>query len=230
MKKLPVLLSIPHGGTAVPAELADKVAVSAKDIFLDGDTAATEIFDLGEDVVRVISAKIARTFVDVNRSEGDRPPEHPDGVIKSLRCDGKSIYKEGLEPDRPLVAALLDHYYYPYHLELGEVTQEPQLRLALDCHSMAPRGPQISASTGQKRPLICIGNAYGKTCDPTLLEWFSNCLADAFGIAESEIWLNKPFAGCFYLPENLPLVCLLQHHAGGGTGHHPAVGWHFQEQ
>lgn len=195
MKRLPVLISIPHGGTSIPIELEDRVTISAKDIFEDADTAAAQIFDLGEDAVEVVPSKIARMFVDVNRQADDRPPENPDGVIKSLRCDGAAVYKEGCDPDRPLIAALLDRYYYPYHLQIGEAIQNPELKLALDCHTMAVKGLAISNSPGQKRPMICIGNAYGKTCDPTLLGWFSNCLSDAFKIPESQISLNKPFGG-----------------------------------
>lgn len=195
MKRLPALISIPHGGTGIPKELEDKVAISTKSIFEDADTAAEQLFNLGDETIAVISAEIARMFVDINRHADDRPPDNPDGVIKSLKGDGVAIYKEGSEPDRQLIAALLDRYYYPYHLQIGEAIQNPELKLALDCHTMASKGPAMSASPGQKRPMICIGNAYGKTCDPTFLEWFSNCLSDAFKIPESQISLNKPFGG-----------------------------------
>ena len=37
MNKLPVLISIPHGGTEIPKEIVDRVCITAKDQFEDGD-------------------------------------------------------------------------------------------------------------------------------------------------------------------------------------------------
>ena len=43
MKKLPVLLSIPHSGVEVPPEINDRVALSAKDQFEDSDAFTQEM-------------------------------------------------------------------------------------------------------------------------------------------------------------------------------------------
>ena len=38
MEKLPVLISIPHGGTQIPEELNEFICITEKDLFDDGRT------------------------------------------------------------------------------------------------------------------------------------------------------------------------------------------------
>lgn len=199
MKKLPVLISIPHGGNEVPAELKDRLALGESEIFEDGDSYTQQIYDLGEKVRHVVKANIARAFVDPSRSETDLPPENPDGVIKSHTCFGKIIYKANLEPDSSDINLLLDKYYHPYHRQLREIieTDRSDLRICLDCHSMVETGPAISPDSGKKRPLICLGNRFGEAAPQELIEKFRSCFADAFELNEADVSINKPFAGGF---------------------------------
>ncbi|MGV7222698.1 MAG: hypothetical protein ACQ9MH_14365 [Nitrospinales bacterium] len=43
MNQLPYLISIPHGGTKIPEEVAGSVCLSKKDLFEDGDAFTREI-------------------------------------------------------------------------------------------------------------------------------------------------------------------------------------------
>ena len=115
MNKLPILLSIPHGGKIHPPELDNRLSITERDLFDDSDPFVIEIYDLGERVQRVISTNIARAFVDLNRSPYDLPPNNPDGLIKSSTCYQKPIYRNGQEPGESLRKSLIDLYYYPYH-------------------------------------------------------------------------------------------------------------------
>jgi formiminoglutamase len=103
---LPVLLSIPHGGTQQPPELAGRVCLSEEKLFDDSDAFTREIYDLGGEVIRVVTTEIARAFIDVNRAPDDRPPANPDGVIKSATCYGHNISHKGEEPGDVLVSKL----------------------------------------------------------------------------------------------------------------------------
>ena len=101
MTKLPVLLSIPHGGTQRPPELDSHLSITDKDLFDDSDPFVIEIYDLGTKVERVIKTNIARAFVDLNRSLQDLPPQNPDGLIKSSTCYEKPIYKTIIKITKP---------------------------------------------------------------------------------------------------------------------------------
>ena len=145
MRQFPVLISIPHGGTNIPPELIDRVCIQPKDIFDDMDPFTREIYDLEPWVMEAIDTDIARAFVDLNRAPDDLPPQNPDGIIKSMTCYKKPIYIKGKEPDESLRQILIERYYLPYHRKLQEITsQNKKLKLALDCHSMAPEPPPIS--------------------------------------------------------------------------------------
>ena len=115
MSKLPVLLSIPHGGTKRPSELNGHLCITEHDQFDDSDPFVVEIYDLGDEVQTVIKTDIARAFVDLNRSLQDLPPKNPDGLIKSSTCYEKPIYLNGKEPDESLRKMLIEMYYKPYH-------------------------------------------------------------------------------------------------------------------
>jgi formiminoglutamase len=195
MNKLPVLLSIPHGGTEAPVELQDRIVLNQYDLHDDIDPFTRQIYDLGDGVTTVISTDIARTFVDLNRAPEQRPPQYPDGVVKSMTCLGQSIYKAGREPKGRLISKLLRHYYYPYHKRIEKTLQQPELRLALDCHSMLAFGPTISPDPGQRRPMICLGNGLGQTCPWELIDRLAGSVAEAFSLQRDEVTINRPFAG-----------------------------------
>lgn len=194
---LPVLLSIPHGGTRQPPELAGRVQLSREDLFDDSDAFTREIYDLGDEVLQVITTEIARAFVDLNRAPDDRAPANPDGVVKSVTCYGLPIYHEGREPGDDLVIELLQRYHAPYHRSLERAAEDPRVKLALDCHSMAAEAPTIAPDPGGQRPLFCLSNADGLTCPNELLEDIRRALADAFDCERTAVSLNHPFKGGF---------------------------------
>jgi N-formylglutamate amidohydrolase len=152
MQQIPVLISIPHGGTNTPPELIDRTCILPEDIFDDIDPFTREIYDLEPWVVEVMDTDIARAFVDLNRAPDDFPPKNPDGIIKSMTCYKKPIYIKEKEPDEPLIQTLIDGYYLPYHRKIQEITsQNKELKLALDCHSMAVESPPISPDHTNKK-------------------------------------------------------------------------------
>lgn len=192
---LPILLSIPHGGTQIPKELAKRVCLSPPDQFDDSDPFTREIYDLGSHVAHVVKADIARSYIDVNRAPDDRPPGNPDGVVKTLTCHGCRIYKAGFELDVQTIELLLQRHYQPYHESLREITATGDIAIGFDCHSMAATAPPLARDSGQERPLFCISNRDGASCPTALLEAVAQGLSRAFEISRSDVALNKPFKG-----------------------------------
>jgi len=191
--RLPFVLSIPHGGTRTPQELADRVVADAQAIFEDGDAFTAEIYDLDGAVAHVQRAEIARAFVDLHRHPGDRPPRNPDGVVKSATCFAKPLYAAPLE--EALIERLLARYHQPYHQSLAEAARAGGARLGLDCHSMLPTPPPIAPEPHLPRPLFCLSNGQGRSADATLLARLADCIAEAFDCPRDQVLLNRPFRG-----------------------------------
>ncbi|MFC1608358.1 N-formylglutamate amidohydrolase, partial [Candidatus Latescibacterota bacterium] len=193
MNKLPILISIPHGGNRVPEEVQGIIGLSASSLFDDSDAFTREIYNCKESVVEVISTDIYRAIVDVNRSPDDLPPHNPDGVVKTKTCFGISVYKNESKLDTDLKDCLLSRYYYPYHDRIKHTIENKDIQIAFDCHTMATVGPEISPDAGRERPDICLSNANGQSCDFRIVEKFVDCLSRIFSTNNIEI--NKPFSG-----------------------------------
>lgn len=196
MNKLPVLLSIPHGGTKRPPELEGRLCITEHDKFDDSDPFVVEIYNLGDKVQHVVKTDIARAFVDLNRSLQDLPSNNPDGLIKSMTCYQKPIYSNNGEPDDALIKMLIEMYYMPYHRDIQKSISEMDLQICLDCHSMAEVAPEISPDGNKKkRPLFCLSNQDGKTSSQDMIELLAECISDSFLIERKDISLNDPFHG-----------------------------------
>lgn len=191
--RLPFLLSIPHGGLCVPECVADRIAIDQTGILEDADCFTPEIYDLSEQVAAVVRADVARAIVDLNRDVSEMPPDFPDGVIKSMTCCGKPVYRQGCFPGPALVDELLAKYYRPYHETLNR--RQAEAVIGFDCHSMASKGPPLGPDPGQPRPVVNLGNVHGRSCEMRVLELLADCFRDVFKLDQTDISLNAPFAG-----------------------------------
>ena len=205
-KKLPVLISIPHGGVEIPKELERKTRLNAADLFEDGDALTQKIYDLGDAVGAVLKTPIARAFVDLNRAPQERPPTYPDGVVKKHTTNGKNIFKNNVSLNDAEIRVLLDQYYFPYHDALTRLARAKNMALAIDCHSMLARAPVSSLEPGKKRPIFCVSNRGGKdgyadqnfpklSCAPELIQKLAQCLQNAFELETDDVRINDPFHG-----------------------------------
>lgn len=196
-KTLPILVSVPHGGSQVPEEVRDRVSVDQSQILADSDAFTQEIYNVADIVRYQIKADVARAFVDLNRGEGDLPPGNPDGVVKSQTVQGEPIYAAGRQPEPALVEQLLERYHRPYHRRIRKLLSEQpsMIELALDCHSMAAIGPALSPDPGKRRPAICLSNAHGQSCPEKILYDLGDCFRRVFNLGEQDVTLNQPFSG-----------------------------------
>ncbi|MGD9200144.1 MAG: N-formylglutamate amidohydrolase [Chitinispirillia bacterium] len=210
MVKLPVFISIPHGGEDIPEELISRTRLTQNDIIEDGDAFTREIYSFGDNVLASLNTNIARAFIDLNRSPDDLAPINPDGVIKTLTTMGKLIYREGQFPDNTLISSLLWKYYFPYHQKLEKLSNDKRIRLALDCHSMLDKSPPVSSRPNVKRPLFCLsnlGNSADKdfnternvTCSFDWMHRLAECFMVEFNIDKNDIRINDPFKGGYII-------------------------------
>ena len=211
---LPVLVSIPHGGTRAPPELAGRIAASQADILDDSDAFTADIYGLrrGIDVEEVIAADVARSFVDPNRPPDAAGPAHPDGAVKSETCFGAALYRPGAEPGAGLAAGLIARHHGGYHAALRAALSNPRLRLCVDCHSMAAEAPPRSSpdGAGTPRPAFCLSDAGGAACPRPVLDRLAACVAASFGVRRGGVRINDPFTGGY--------IVRTYGAAGGGAG------------
>ncbi len=66
-RKYPFLISVPHGGTWIPAAVQGRLALSEQDILYYCDPATRGIFDFRRRVEAFIEAPVSRMAVDLNR-------------------------------------------------------------------------------------------------------------------------------------------------------------------
>jgi formiminoglutamase len=106
--KLPLLISVPHGGLRVPDEVTHLCILTPEQIAKDGDVGASEIYAISEEVEAFVTTDVARAFVDLNRAESDRSA---DGVVKTHTCWNEPVYAAPLLEDD--VRQLLTRYHRP---------------------------------------------------------------------------------------------------------------------
>jgi len=204
--RYPFLISIPHGGTDIPAELEGHLSLSLQDIRYYSDPDTRRLFDFSGNVKALIDTNISRMAVDLNRPPLPLPPRDPDGIIKVRTIDGTPVYRPGRLPDLPLIHRLMMHWYFPYHQRIDELIDRHAVQVAFDCHSMLPVGSVEQKDAGQVRPLICLGNNGDRkgrakkktiaTCPAPLIAALANAFRDEFSFGR-EVAINNPFSGGF---------------------------------
>ena len=183
---LPILLSVPHTGLLVPPEAEPYCRLSKAEIIADGDEGAAEIYALEGGVAQFEMTDIARAIVDLNRAEDDFTQ---DGVVKTHTCWDVPVY-DPFPPDK-VVQTLLARYYRPYHERLQ--SPQPDVRLCVDCHTMAAVGPPVAPDAGQQRPEVCLGNARGRSLPKEWTDRLHAAFKHAF--ADFTVMVNNPFSG-----------------------------------
>lgn len=184
---LPYLISVPHGGERIPAEVASLCRLAPGEIRADSDEGAAAIYALLEgEVEAFVTTDIARAIIDLNRPEDDL---RPDGVVKTQTCFEVEVYHSFPDPD--LIARLLQLYYRPYHGRLTTLASSATL-LGVDCHTMLAVGPPIGPMAGEERPRICLGNVDGQSCPMSWVEKLAEIMESTF---QSPVAINKPFKG-----------------------------------
>ena len=141
---LPVLLTLPHAGRALPPEVGPYCVLTPECVQRAADKEADEIFDPMMCEVRgFVAAKISRAIVDVNRSPEDRGD---DGVFKPRTRRKRPVYDPMPPPE--LFESLLRTYYQPYHDQIRTLCG-CRSRLGLDCHTRPIRQPGRGSRTGE---------------------------------------------------------------------------------
>lgn len=158
-KKLPIALLLPHASLAIPPELNGRIALTPEQIFNEADAYTDLIYDFADVVLYSEVFPYARAIIDVNRPANSALlKRRGDGVVKRFTSYGTAVYHPQMEPEESLERYLIHHYWQPWHDKLTKIAADPQVKLVIDCHSMAARGPSHYDDPGSVRPRVEVGN------------------------------------------------------------------------
>jgi len=196
--KLPFILSIPHCGNQIPADIRPSIALSEHEIAEAEDFGTREIFaDLP--ALGVIAAQWSRLVVDLNRSPDQFDPK---GVVALTDYLGRKVFKPGCEPTRAQIQQRVAQFHQPYHAQLAAMVRLETFAGLIDCHSLNGTGPADAPDSGRKREDVILSNngdhqgRQRSSADPlSCLAGTLQAAADAFAATGFSVALNTPYRG-----------------------------------
>lgn len=201
----PVILSVPHAGRDYPLALraALRVPVTALTPLEDRHVDAVAMLARGNETMLV--QRVARAWIDLNRSEQERDPGIDDGAsrqampMQSARMRGGlglvprrvsgagDIWRRRLDGEEVMARIEMDHR--PYHAALTEALRRARARfgiaILLDLHSMPPLTP------AQGKARIVLGDRFGRSAATRFVHRLESQILAA-GLTAG---LNAPYAG-----------------------------------
>lgn len=170
----PLLISIPHLGTQIPAGIRSQLSESATEL-RDTDWHLDRLYAMAADMgAGVLSARISRYVIDLNRPPGGEslyPGQTTTGLVPAETFRGQPLYPAGQDPDGAEMARRIDTYYRPYHaalaMELARLKQLHGQVVLWEAHSIASVLPRLFEG---KLSDLNFGTAEGRACSASLIE------------------------------------------------------------
>jgi len=158
-QKLPIAIILPHASLDVPPEFEGRLAINKDQIYNEADVYTDLLFDFRDQVTHWLRFPYARALIDVNR------PADPaflkrigDGIVKDVTSYGSPIFSPGQHPTLSEEEAIIHRYWTSWHEQLVAIAADPDIKLVIDAHSMAARGPQKYDPEEKLRPRACVSN------------------------------------------------------------------------
>jgi N-formylglutamate deformylase len=167
----PLLVSLPHDGTALPPDIAARMTEAARGV-PDTDWFVSRLYDFARELgASVLVPKYSRYVVDLNRPPDDTslyPGQNTTGLCPTLRFSGEPVYLPGEEPSAGEIASRVERYWRPYHdalrNELERLHAEHGRVLLWEGHSI--RGSDLPFLFEGRLPDFNLGTAAGASCLP----------------------------------------------------------------
>ena len=166
----PLLVSLPHDGSEIPAPLAATLVASAR-IAPDTDWHVSRLYDFALAMgASMIVPRVSRYVVDLNRPPDDvslYPGQNTTGLCPIVQFTGGPVYLPGQEPSPAEIDSRIGNYWQPYHHALlGEIAR---LRdrfgrvLLWEGHSIRSQVPFLFDG---RLPDLNLGTVAGASCLP----------------------------------------------------------------
>ncbi|GGY46714.1 N-formylglutamate deformylase [Pseudoduganella albidiflava] len=171
---LPLLVSMPHVGTAIPGDIAAAMTPAAL-LKADTDWHLRELYGFARELgASTLAAHWSRYVIDLNRPADNAnlyPGQDTTGLCPLDTFAREPLYQPGRAPDDAEVRRRLALYWQPYH-EALQAELDRLLRLhgrvvLWEAHSIASVVPRFFEG---KLPDLNFGSADGASCAPALME------------------------------------------------------------
>jgi N-formylglutamate deformylase len=168
----PLLISLPHDGTALPDDLAARMTPSARRV-PDTDWHVSRLYGFARELgASMIVPAYSRYVVDLNRPTDNAslyPGQNTTGLCPIVQFTGEPVYQAGEEPQSGEIAQRIERFWQPYHRALaGEIerlrAQHGRL-VVWEGHSIRSVVPFLFEG---RLPDFNIGTAAGTSCSPAL--------------------------------------------------------------
>lgn len=167
-----LIVSMPHVGTGIPAELAAAMTPAALQL-ADTDWHLPLVYDLEGLDATILVATHSRLVIDLNRPPTDEnlyPGRDTTGLIPVDTFHKEPVYRAN-PPDSSQTDQRRQHYWRPYHQALAaeiDRLRRAHARVVLwDAHSIASEVPRFFSG---RLTDLNFGTADGMSCDPGLIE------------------------------------------------------------
>ena len=180
----PLVISVPHAGTALPPELAARFTPLALRL-PDTDWHVDKLYDFAPALgVTMIVARHSRYLIDLNRPPDDAAlygAAAKTGLCPTHSFAGEPLYRDGATELAPAeIEQRRAQYWQPYHDALAALLSEARRRhgfaLLLDAHSIRSVVPRLFDG---RLPDVNVGTYDGRSCAAAVTEAVRNCLAAA---------------------------------------------------
>jgi len=195
---IPILVSVPHAGTAIPEDAVDLVA-DPNVLYQHTDFYIDKLYDFvaGKGGI-LIKTQIQRCIIDVNRDKDGAEQVTKDprqGLVWMTTKNEEQIHKRALSQEE--LDERISKYYDPYHSILQEQIHYIKSKfgyvVVIEGHSMPSVGGKLDKDSGKKRPDIVVGDFDGKSCSQEITKLVIN----HFVSRGYTVSLNWPFKGGF---------------------------------
>lgn len=172
--RAPLLISLPHDGTAIPDAIAARLTDAARAV-PDTDWHVSRLYDFARDLgASLLVPRYSRYVIDLNRPPDDAalyPGQNGTGLCPLQRFDGGAVYREGQEPGADETAERIERYWRPYHTALREELDRLRAQhghvLLWEGHSIRGEVPFLFAG---RLPDLNFGTADGHSCGHAVRE------------------------------------------------------------
>lgn len=177
----PLLISLPHDGSAIPDALARRMTESARTA-PDTDWFVSRLYDFAKSLGASILVPVhSRYVIDLNRPPDDvslYPGQNTTGLCPIVQFSGEPVYLDGEQPTIDEIAGRVECYWRPYHdalqAELKRLHASHGRVVLWEGHSIRSHVPFLFEG---RLPDLNMGTAGGASCNAATQQRLETVLA-----------------------------------------------------